>query len=107
MEAYASGDPYLAFAKQAGAGPEQRNLFKTCVLGVQYGMGANTLAERIGGGSNHPRHTARDLLESHRKTYPTFWKWSDLNQDHAMLKGFLQTVFGGMSIRPATQTPAP
>jgi DNA polymerase-1 len=42
--AYASGDPYLAFAKQAGAVPpdgtkesheKERDLFKTCVLGVQ------------------------------------------------------------------------
>src|SRR5262249_41951650 len=57
MEAYRSGDPYLAFAKQAGAvppeatkhthGPE-RDLFKACVLAVQYGMGEASLAQRIG-----------------------------------------------------------
>jgi DNA polymerase-1 len=103
MEAYVSGDPYLAFAKQADAVPEwatkkshgpQRELFKTCVLGVQYGMGANTLAERISGGNQYPHLTAKDLLQSHRKIYSAFWRWSDLNQDHAMLKGFLQTVFG-------------
>ena len=103
MAAYMSGDPYIAFAKQAGAVPEwatkethgpQRDLFKTCVLGVQYGMGANTLAERISGGNQYPHLTAKDLLQSHRKTYSTFWRWSDQNQDHAMLLGFLQTVFG-------------
>ena len=42
--AYQSGDPYLTFAKQAGAVPvdatkethgPQRELFKTCILGVQ------------------------------------------------------------------------
>jgi hypothetical protein len=47
QEAYLSGDPYLAFAKQAGAVPTDatkeshaatRELFKTCALGVQYGM---------------------------------------------------------------------
>jgi hypothetical protein len=46
VEAYQSGDPYLAFAKQAGAVPADatkeshgavRELFKTCGLGVQYG----------------------------------------------------------------------
>jgi len=46
-EAYHSGDPYLAFAKQAHAVPadasktthgQQRELFKQCVLAVQYGM---------------------------------------------------------------------
>jgi DNA polymerase I len=45
--AYLSGDPYLTFAKQAGAVPAdatkdthkgERELFKTCALGVQYGM---------------------------------------------------------------------
>ena len=45
--AYQSGDPYLAFAKQAGAVPAdatkathgpKRELFKQCVLAVQYGM---------------------------------------------------------------------
>ena len=47
--AYRSGDPYLAFAKQAHAVPAdatkathgpQRELFKQCVLAVQYGMEA-------------------------------------------------------------------
>ena len=47
--AYQSGDPYLAFAKQAGAVPadgtkktheDVRELFKQCVLAVQYGMEA-------------------------------------------------------------------
>jgi DNA polymerase-1 len=55
--AYRSGDPYLSFAKQAGAVPEdatkathgaQRELFKQCVLAVQYGMEADGLALRIG-----------------------------------------------------------
>src|SRR6266550_3855799 len=54
--AYASGDPYLTFAKQAGAVPAdatkdthkvERELFKTCALGVQYGMEAPSLALRI------------------------------------------------------------
>ena len=57
MEAYRSGDPYLAFAKQAGAVPAdatksshkaQRDLFKACVLAVQYGMGEDSLGQRIG-----------------------------------------------------------
>ena len=57
MEAYRSGDPYLAFAKQAGAAPADatkathkavRDQFKSTVLAVQYGMGAEALAQRIG-----------------------------------------------------------
>jgi hypothetical protein len=45
IEAYATGDPYLTFAKQAGAVPPDvtkqshpKERFKVCSLGVQYGM---------------------------------------------------------------------
>ena len=50
MNAYTSGDPYLTFAKMAGAVPEaatrqthpaERAAYKVCMLAVQYGMGAN------------------------------------------------------------------
>ena len=97
--AYLSGDPYLAFAKQAGAIPPDgtkqthggiRELFKTCALGVQYGMEADSLALRIG----QPPIVARDLLRAHRETYRTFWRWSDAAVDYAMLTGSLHTVFG-------------
>ena len=56
LAAYQSGDPYLAFAKQAGAVPAdatkethgtQRDLFKQSVLATQYGQGAKALALRI------------------------------------------------------------
>src|SRR5262245_37298368 len=56
QEAYRSGDPYLAFAKQSGAVPpdatkhshkRERDVFKMVVLGVGYGMEAETLAGRI------------------------------------------------------------
>jgi hypothetical protein len=99
MAAYQSGDPYLAFAKQAGAVPADatkkshgpaRDQFKACVLGVQYSMGAESLAEQI----NQPVARGRELLAIHRETYPVFWAWSDAAVDHAMLYGSLQTVFG-------------
>jgi len=99
QEAYLSGDPYLAFAKQAGAVPVDatkrshkaaRDQFKACVLAVQYGMGAESLAQRIG----QPVIRARELLRLHRQTYRVFWAWSDAAVDHAMLHGKLWTVFG-------------
>jgi DNA polymerase I-like protein with 3'-5' exonuclease and polymerase domains len=97
--AYASGDPYLTFAKQAGAVPAdatkdthkvERELFKVCALAVQYGMEHESLARRIA----QPPIVARDLLRAHRETYRTFWRWSDAAVDHAMLRGTLHTVFG-------------
>jgi len=97
--AYASGDPYLEFAKQAGAVPAdatkkshnaERELFKQCALAVGYGMEAKSLAQRIG----KPEIVARDLLRSHRETYRKLWAWSDAAVDHAMLLNPLMTVFG-------------
>jgi DNA polymerase I-like protein with 3'-5' exonuclease and polymerase domains len=99
MAAYMSGDPYLAFAKQAGAVPQiatkqthksEREQFKACVLAVQYGMGEDSLALRI----NQPVVRARQLLELHRRTYCQFWKWSDSVVDEAVLGGKLWTKFG-------------
>ena len=97
--AYSSGDPYLAFAKQAGAVPQdatkqshpnERVQFKVCALGVQYGMGEESLAASLG----EPVVAARLLLRLHRQTYPKFWAWSDGAVNHAMLLGHLDTVFG-------------
>ena len=99
MEAYLSGDPYLAFAKQAGAAPANatkvshkavREQFKQCVLAVQYGMGEESLAERIG----QPPIVARRLLELHRNTYRRFWTWSDAVLDEVSLHGRLWTSLG-------------
>jgi DNA polymerase-1 len=99
QSAYRTGDCYLAFGKQAGAIPPDgtkkthksvRELFKQCVLGVQYGMEADGLAKKIG----QPIIVARDLLRAHHDTYRTFWKWSDAALDTAMLTGSLHTVFG-------------
>jgi DNA polymerase I len=98
-DAYRSGDPYLTFAKQAGAAPPQatkathmtvRDQFKSTVLAVQYGMGDEALAQRIG----QPPIRARELLRLHRETYRVFWRWSDAAVDYAMLNGNLHTVFG-------------
>jgi hypothetical protein len=97
--AYASQDPYLAFAIQSGLAPADatkkshgaiRELAKACILGTQYGMQEQSLAQRIG----QPVVMARDLLRLHRETYRVFWRWSDAALDCAMLTGKLHTVFG-------------
>jgi len=99
MQAYRSGDPYLAFAVQAKAVPigatkisheVEREQFKACVLAVQYGMGEESLAQRI----NQPVARARQLLSLHRSTYRDFWRWSDSVVDEAVLGGRLWSGFG-------------
>ena len=99
LKAYLSGDPYLAFAIQAGQAPEGatkkshkriRDQFKAAVLAVQYGMGAESLALRIG----ESKARGRELLQMHRNAYPVFWRWSDAAVDKAMIDGKLKSVFG-------------
>ena len=135
VAAYRSGDPYLYFAKKAGAVPldadpklcknpalilkaataqiktpldiyhlsldderliekefpevwkayqchqdhkEQRGLFKSTTLGLQYGMGADKLAVKLAADMGRPftRAEAEKLISLHKKVYPTYWKWS-------------------------------
>jgi hypothetical protein len=101
MKAYRSGDPYLTFAKQAGAVPpdatkashgEQREQFKHCALGVQYGMQGWSLAARLG----IPVAEAKKLLRLHRKSYPIYWRWSDAVVEEAKDEGELEAAFGWM-----------
>jgi hypothetical protein len=98
-QAYLSGDPYLEFAKQAGVVPssatkethrEVRELFKTCMLGVNYGMGEVSLARRI----KKPLAHARELLSYHHQIYRRFWRWIEQVQDQAMLAGRLRAALG-------------
>jgi hypothetical protein len=99
-EDYRSGDPYLAFAKRAGAVPvdatkethaRQRELFKVCCgLGAMYGAGEHSLAVLLG---IQPVE-ARELLRLHRQTYPIFWQWSDRVEARALLTNRMRTVFG-------------
>ena len=98
-EAYNSGDPYLTFAKQAGAVPDEatkqshkseRDQFKVCALAVQYGMGANSLAKKLG----ESKHRGKELLRLHKETYPRYWAWSDAVEAAAILEGKLTSVFG-------------
>ena len=111
IAAYESGNPYLAFAKQAKAIPDsatkethpfEREKFKSCALAVQYGMGPKSLAFRI----SESEAAAQELLERHRQTYPIFWKWSDSAVDHAELLGYLQTTFA-WRVQPGSRTKNP
>ena len=99
MDAYQSGDPYLAFAIQAGLVPEsatkashkvERDRCKAVVLGINYGMGIEAMASRIG----ITPAEARLLLDLHKRHYPKFWAWIQAAVDHGMLFNEIHTVFG-------------
>jgi DNA polymerase I-like protein with 3'-5' exonuclease and polymerase domains len=98
IEAYKSGDPYLAFAKLAGAVPvdatkethgNMRQLFKSCVLGVQYGLGAESLGFKIG----KPTPYAKELLSHHKRVFKNYWRWVDMTWTQACLMKRIETCY--------------
>jgi DNA polymerase-1 len=99
MADFLTGDPYIAFGIRAGVLPagatkathrETRDMIKTCVLGLQYGMGPKTLASRIG----QPEIVARELVRAHQDRYRKFWQMADSAVACAMQGRSLSTVFG-------------
>jgi DNA polymerase I len=99
IDAVASGDPYLSFAVRTRLAPEGatkashravRDLCKACVLGTNYGMGARTLAFR----ANTSIVEAESLLRLLARTYPVFTEWQNKSVDVALLRGYMNTVFG-------------
>lgn len=99
LAAYKTGDPYMAFAIKASAAPidatasthaDVRELFKACVLGVQYGMGASTLARL----TSLSEVAAQQLLSYHRSLFSGFWHWSDGVESRAWLLRRQTSVFG-------------
>jgi hypothetical protein len=92
LKAYESGDPYLYFAKLAGAVPwdgtkeeykKERNLFKSTCLGVSYNMGAGALAQKITDDTGEPttKEQAQELIDKFFEAYTDFAKWNDYNKE--------------------------
>lgn len=99
ISSYLADDPYVEFARLAGAvpadatkssHPKQRELFKTCALGVLFGMGEVGLAARL----MEPVDVARKLLRAHQRTYSQFHEWMGRVLDHASTAQSLVTAFG-------------
>jgi DNA polymerase I len=99
IEAYRSDDVYIAFARQSGLAPswatrdthpEIREQCKVFMLGIGYGMGAYTLAARLG----RPTCYSRRLIGLYRDTYSKACEWLEAAIDTAMTQGCLRTVFG-------------
>lgn len=97
--AYESGDPYIAFAIQAGLVPPGatkdthkgiRNRCKSVVLGTNYGMSAYGVAQA----AKIHELEAKALLQKHRETYRKFWAWAENNKDRGLLGLKLETCFG-------------
>ena len=99
LDAYKSGDPYLAFAKRVGAVPstatkkshgDVRSRYKIMLFATQYGMSAETLAGRLGVST----FEAHVMLDQHRELFAQYWKWSDDWVQHALQTGVMRTAMG-------------
>jgi DNA polymerase I-like protein with 3'-5' exonuclease and polymerase domains len=99
IEGYLAGDPYMAFARDAGLAPPDatkathpvlRERVKVVCLGVLYGMSAPTMAEQLG----ITRIEAADLMRRHRYTYPRFWRWSEAFVGEAAARKRAVSAFG-------------
>jgi hypothetical protein len=91
LASFVTGDPYVAFAMRAGlaleAAKQVRKQYKEALLGVCYGMGAHTLAGRLG----IEVEAALTLLQKVRQLYPVFWAWCHAVICHANRYGELVT----------------
>jgi hypothetical protein len=96
LAAYLSGDVYAAFAWDAGIMPrgtidkEIRQTCKTIVLGIQYGMEAESIAYRAGISVREARY----FLALHRRTYKKFWQWAEDTIATALFSRQMTTRFG-------------
>ena len=109
LQAYRSGDPYVAFARHVGAipptgdkisHPEIRAKYKRTVLAASYGMTANGLAPWL----QVSEAEADALLAQHRAAFQVFWQWSIETALQAKLVRRIETRWGGWPLltRPYT-----
>jgi DNA polymerase I len=78
-----------------------RVLFKVVVLGIQYGLGARSLARRTG----ISIYDAREILVKMRLQFGRFEDYAEAILDHAGLNGFLLTEFGWFMRCPPGSNP--
>jgi DNA polymerase I-like protein with 3'-5' exonuclease and polymerase domains len=96
---YESGDPYARFAHSAGKLPAVynpddkaqkaiRNVFKTLMLGVGYGMRVESFARKAG----IPEVQAEEIFYAHRGRYHVYWDRIEGVIDNGQLTGHVSTV---------------
>jgi DNA polymerase I len=99
LQACESGDVYLDMAKQLGLAPQdatadthptERALFKTAVLGINYGLQGKSLAAKTG----LSLYEACEIITRLRARFRVFEEYSRNVQDHAGLDLEIGTPFG-------------
>jgi len=97
-KAFETGDPYIEFAKEAGAVPQnatkitypdERAKFKTAMLAMNYGQGYYSLSENLG----VLKAEALNMVNTHKLIYRTYWKWVNNFINSGMLSGQVKTKY--------------
>jgi hypothetical protein len=110
LAACETGDAYIAMAKQFGfvpadatkeTHPEVRDVFKTVVLAIQYGMKAPSLALRTG----LSQFEAAELLVRLECSYRRFWAYAEQVANEAALFLEVRTPFGWRMRTPPGTNP--
>jgi DNA polymerase I-like protein with 3'-5' exonuclease and polymerase domains len=92
-------DPYLSFAKRVGAAPSNaikqthgalRDRYKTGLLAIQYGIGAETLASRLG----ISVFAAHEMIVQHHELFAVYWRWAEDWLARALDTGVMWTPLG-------------
>ena len=105
MEAYTSGDVYLAFGKSIGLIPAdgtkathraEREACKQTVLGISYDMGNISLAARISAALKKPflEDDAQKLIEGFYETYRAYASWKQATIQEYRRAGLLRLSDG-------------
>lgn len=107
LEAYESGDVYLAFGKAIGYIPatgtksthkKERDDCKAVVLGLSYDMSeyglATDLSEKFG--RKVSPNEALGWIKKHKSAYPVFWRWKDKLQKKYKLRKGIRLADGWM-----------
>jgi len=98
-EMYASGEPYLSFARRVGTAPSSatksthgalRDRYKVGLLAIQYGQQYAALAGRLG----LSQIAAHEMLNQHHELFAQYWRWSDDWLARALDTGIMRTCFG-------------
>jgi hypothetical protein len=99
LDFYYSGDPYLSFARRVGAAPAGatkkthgplRDRYKPGLLSIQYGIGPETLAARLGIST----FAAHEMWAQHRELFAVYWQWTEDWLAHVLDTGLMWTPLG-------------
>ena len=105
IEAYKSGDVYLAFAIQSGAAPEgatkashkaERDIAKSTVLGINFLMSKYGLATKLSAdtGKDWTEDEAQELIDLFNQTYSDFNMYRNTTIDDYTSYGAIKLEYG-------------